>query len=660
MIKRLLIFLFIVQFPIVHAQDEDDVLSKILVQYSLQDYIGCVETCNQLISIAPKKGEAYYYKALSKMMMGDLRGTEADMIIARKHGGNTKDPALKFWSDEAERRKFIIKSFYKDRKVYPELGYRPRYTRKDSLRGALRPERTCFDVTFYNLKVKINTKKKTITGSNDITFKVVEPTQRIQIDLFGIYKIESITWQNKSLSYHREFDAVFVDFPDNLSVGSLQTVTVKYSGKPRNAPNPPWDGGFVWKRDKKDNWWCGVACEQFGASSWWPCKDHPSDEPDSAQLTFIAPEGYDIISNGRLRHKEPAEKGFTSHAWFVSYPINNYNVTFYMGKFSHFSDTITNKLGKYPLDYYVLPYNLDEARKCFTQTKGVLQFYEKAFGEYPFMKDKYSLIESPYEGMEHQSAIAYGNDFNKKDDEQMYLNKKEDYIIVHETAHEWWGNSVTASDMADIWLQEGFATYAELMFIENKYGHDEYLKELKRKLQFIFNIWPIVDNYNVNENAFASNDCYNKGAAVLNNLRCTMANDTLFFKLIKDFSQRYRLKIATTKDFTSMVNEYTGKDYTAFFKKFLYDKNLPVLKYTYRKEGKNIVLKYQWEEVDKGFAMPVGICTNDGASFRLEATTEPQEITLKNTTTFRFYTQWIEPDKVQRNAYTYYWTKCGN
>ncbi|HEY4786076.1 MAG TPA: M1 family metallopeptidase, partial [Bacteroidales bacterium] len=398
----------------------------------------------------------------------------------------------------------------------------------------------------------------------------------------------------------------------------------------------------------------------LGASSWWPDKDHPSDEPDSARLTFIVPKGYDVVSNGRFQGKKDVDKDYTSHTWFVDDPINNYDITFYLGKFSHFSDTITNKYGKYPLDYYVLPYNFEEAQKCFGQAKQVLEFYEKAFGEFPFMKDKYCLVESPYEGMEHQGAIAYGNDFNKQAKDQMYLDKKYDYIIVHESAHEWWGNSVTASDMADIWLQEGFATYSEMMFIEHVDGYAMYVKEMKREMERIYNIWPVVENYNVNENAFASNDCYMKGATILHNLRCTIDSDSLFFKIIKDFALKYEKKIVTTTDFIHMVNEYTGNNYSAFFKKFLYDKNLPVLKYSYRKVGNDIVLKYQWDEVDKGFVMPFSIWAGANQNLRLVGTTDPQEITLKNTSSFHFYTVWIDPEKAPRNGFTYYWTKCAN
>ena len=551
--------------------------------------------------------------------------------------------------------KKLIKFYYKDEKVYPELGWRPRYTRKDSLRGALRPERTCFDVTFYNLNIKIDPKLKSISGSVDINFKVVFATKRIQIDLFDNYAIHHITSNQKELNYKREFNAIFIDFPDTLTPGSNQTVSVEYSGIPRKAPMPPWDGGFVWKKDKYKNWWCGVACEHLGASSWWPDKDHPSDEPDSALLTFTGPKGYDIISNGRLRSVKNFENNLTSYTWFVANPINNYDITFYLGKFAHFSDTITNDKGKYPLDYYVLPYNLAKAKKTFEQTKDVLKFYEQAFGDYPFMNDKFSLVEAPFEGMEHQGAIAYGNNYNKNS--QVYLDKKDDEIILHETAHEWWGNSVTAADMADIWLQEGFATYSELLFLEHKYGYDEYLKQLANKETYIINFWPVVQNYNVNEDDFASNDCYTKGAAILNNLRSSMDNDSMFFKLLKDFAVKNEKKIVTTNDFILMVNNFTGKNYTPFFKKFLYDKNLPVLLYNYKKEGKDIVITFQWDEVDPGFEMPFCIYSNNKC-FLLNATVEPQSIVLTNTNTFSFFNQWMGTENVTHNGFTLFHTKC--
>jgi aminopeptidase N len=644
----------------VSAQDEEDVLNMGKVQYTLQDYLGCIETMNGIIKKNPKSGDAWSYKALSKYNLGDYRGAQADMKIAVKNGAKYEDRVQKIFLDEEAKRKYILKYYYKNTKLYPELGYRPKYTRKDSLRGALRPERTSFDVTYYNLDLKIDPRKNFISGSNAIYFKVEEDTRRIQIDLFERYVVASIVWNNQKINYSREFDALFIDFPETLKKGTTQHVVIAYSGTPQKAANPPWEGGFVWKKDSKGNYWGGVACEHLGSSSWWPGKDHPSDEPDSMQMTFAVPTGYDLISNGTLRSKQVVDAQYSKHTWFIANPINTYNVTFYMGKYSHFSDTIQNQKGKYPLDYYVLPQNLERAKKTFAQTKPLLEYYEKAFGPYPFPEDGFALVESSYEGMEHQGAIAYGNEYDKIR-RLDFGNRPDDFIIVHEAAHEWWGNSVTAIDMADIWLQEGFATYAELMFLEHKYGYKEYNKQLVSKLAYIFNMWPIVQNYDVNENAFASNDCYTKGAAVLNNLRCTINNDSLFFSIIKDFCVNNAQKVIGTNDFISFVNARTGNDFTPFFNKFLKDTELPVLSYTYMRKGKDMLIKYKWVDVEKGFTMPVCITTGkQNGEYRLEATTEEQEIVLKDASTIRFFNSLMDPDKVLKNSLTYYWTRCEN
>ena len=304
-----------------------------------------------------------------------------------------------------------------------------------------------------------------------------------------------------------------------------------------------------------------------------------------------------------------------------------------------------------------MPANLDIAKKVLPQAKEILQCYEHYFGDFPFPQDKYALVESPYEGMEHQGAIAYGNGYNSH--KTRLLSTNYDFIIIHETAHEWWGNSVTASDMADMWMQEGFATYAELLFMESKSGYNAYLKELNSKLFEIFNFWPIVQNYGVNENSFATNDVYHKGAALLNNLRCTIDNDSLFFKIIYDFATKNKKQIVTSNDFVNMVNTYTGKDFKPFFDKFLKDKNPPVLKYHYRIQGNDILLDYRWDGVEKGFTMPVDIKAGT-QNYRIIATTEVQQIRLKNTESFYFYNFITGPDGADKNSFTYYWTSCEN
>ncbi len=661
----ILLSFLIFTFHSTFSQSASDLLESAISFHNNRNYQRSIELLNESIEKNSTNGNAYFMRSFGKLCLGDIRGANNDMQLAEKY--KVKDvnnfsqinKVVKFLGDDKFKLNILQTGYhyYKGMKLSKDNKYRPVYTRKDSLRGSLRPDRDCYDVVFYDLTLKIMPSKKKIAGENKIYFKTIHATKKIQIDLFKRYSIESITWNNINLTFHREFDAVFVDFPETLSQGSLQTLIVNYSGKPQKAINPPWEGGFVWKKDEKGNRFISVACEHLGASSWWPCKDHPSDEPDSIRMSFIIPSDYDLVSNGRERSVVNDEKGYKKHTWFVSYPINNYLVTFYIGKYVHFSDTLKNKDGFYPLDYYVLPFNLDKAKRVFTQGKDVLKCYEKYFGEYPFPMDKYSLVESPYAGMEHQSAIAYGNGYNQKD--SRLLNKEYDYIIVHETAHEWWGNSVTGSDMADMWIQEGFATYAELLFMECRYDYEAYLKELTTKMFEVYNFWPMVQNYGVNENSFASNDVYHKGAAMLNNLRCCIDDDELFFKIIKDYALKYKHKITTSDDFIQLVNNETGKNYSPFFKKFLKDRDIPVLSYTYKIEGDDIVLKYKWDEVDKGFFMP--ICIKAGSkNFRLTVTTDMQEIRLKNADSFYFYNFITGSEGVEKNSFTYYWTRCEN
>lgn len=647
--------LFVFYFNYSNCQSAEELNLRGQLNFNTGDYIHAVVNFDKLIAMTPKDGSAHYYRGMSKIFLGDNRGGCSDLAVAKSLG--VKPPNKQFFGflcDDEYRLRFLKDFFYKGTEIYAENGYRPVYTRKDTLRGSLRPERTSFDVTFYDLNLKLDPKQKFISGDNTIFFRVIENTRRIQIDLFSQYVISSVKWNNNSLKFTREFDAVFIDFPEELLLNSLQHITISYSGKPQEAVNPPWFGGFVWKKDKKGNRWDGVACEHLGASSWWPCKDHMSDEPDSMKMTYTVPEGYDLISNGTLIERMPAGEGLTSHTWLVRNPIDNYNATFYMGKFSQFADSVTNSEGTYPLDYYVLPYNLEKAKETFKQTKEVMMVFEELFGNYPFPEDGFAMIESPYEGMEHQGAIAYGNGYEKKNNS--FINKEYDYIIIHESAHEWWGNSVSAGDMADMWIQEGFATYSELLFMEKRFGYDTYLKEAAGKMIQIFNFWPLVGNRDVNENTFASNDVYTKGAMLLHNLRCTINDDSLFFRIIKDFAVKYRQKVVTSNDFIRLVNEYTQKDFTPFFDKFLMETGLPVLEYSWEQKGKNLIFEFKWTEVKDGFEMP--FCIRSGnKSFRLVGTTKSQKVVLNNAENFRFYNMWSGSEDVEHNAFTYFWTK---
>jgi aminopeptidase N len=653
--SKLLIVILFSLATLAKAQPPDTLWQRSLKRFEQRNYNGVVEDMNSFLKMIPGFADALYNRGIARLNLGNLDEACQDLEQARSEGSTENKQFVNYLCNKDYVRDLMLKQFYKKQKVYPEYAYRPKYTRADSLRGALRPERTCFDVYFYDLRVKIIPKGKRIEGSNAIYFHVIQPSKIIQIDLFDNYKITGITWNGIPLSYKREYNALFIEFPQILIAGENQTIQIKYKGKPINAPNPPWDGGFVWKHDKNKNLWLGVACEHLGASSWWPNKDHLSDKPDSMLISLTVPSGYQAVSNGNIRQITHVGKNFDQFSWFVSYPINNYNVTFYVGKYVSFSDTLVDNKDTVRLDYNVLNYNLDLAKEYFKQTREVISFYDKAFGIYPFQRDGFGLVESPYEGMEHQSAIAYGNGYNSNEGKE-YRNQKYDYIIVHEAAHEWWGNAVAASDMADIWIHEGFATYAELLFLEDRFGKDEYLFELADKSQYIFNIWPMVQNRNVNENSFASNDVYTKGAMMLHCLRCTVNNDSLFFSLIRAFNLKYRYHTVSSSDFINFVHQYTGTDYSAFFSKYLYDTRLPLLSYSYRLEDGNLILKYRWSEVDDGFIMPFAIATDKKESLRLVGTTSWQEISIPETSWFNFYNLFTGYQGCPDNAFTYYRT----
>lgn len=654
--KFLNVFSALFLFLNLNAQLHVDYWTKAIDDFKINNYHGAITYLDKYLSIVPNDPNAIYNRGISKLNLGDLKGACLDITRAENLGFKSANQLKEFLCDSDFKLKLLQRQFYDDEELIPENNYRPLYTRKDSLRGALRPERTCFDVYFYDLKVKIIPKGKKIEGENKIYFHVVNPTNRIQIDLFDIYTIHRISMENTPLKYTREFNALFIDFPFELNSGNY-VITINYSGKPDVAKRPPWQGGFVWKKDRNGHVWAGVACEHLGASSWWPNKDHLSDEPDSMKITLEVPSGYTAVSNGFLRNSTDLNKKTKQFEWFVNYPINNYNVTFYLGKFSYFTDTM--KIGDDDLlmKYYVLPYNLEKAEDHFKQSEKVVDFYSRVFGEYPFIKDGFGLVESPYEGMEHQTAIAYGNSYSNTK-HNLYRKKEFDYIIVHEAAHEWWGNAVSSADMADIWLHEGFATYAELLFIEDMYGKEEYDFEMNDKRKFIYNFWPVVENYHVNENSFASNDVYTKGAMILHTLRCTINDDSLFFGIVKNFFEQNKYKIITSAQFISFVNESTQKDFTAFFDKYLLDTELPVLAYKlkYNSDGK-LLFTYWWEGVKDGFFMPFAVHTNNDTSLRFEGTTKETEVVLEGTEWFRFYNEWQEVKNAAPNSLTYFRTR---
>jgi len=497
------------------------------------------------------------------------------------------------------------------------------FTRADSLRGMLTPARTCYDVTYEHLDVRIDPEKKFISGSNTIHFKATEDFTVMQVDLFANMNVDKITLDNgQPASYTREFDAVFITLPTTVKKGAMHRIQFYYSGSPKEANNPPWGGGFSWEKDKQGNPWVVVTCQGLGASVWWPNKDHQSDEQDSLLLSITVPPGLEDVSNGKLRAKTTLPDGWTRFDWFMNYPINNYNVTVNVGKFAHFGETFYGEEGPYTLDYYVMPENLEKAKTQFAQVVPMMRCFEKFFGPYAFPKDGYKLIESPHTGMEHQSAVAYGNWYIQGYRGRTWapVGLKFDFIIVHESAHEWWGNSLTSSDIADMWMHESFGAYAEALYIECMWGRKESLEYINGKKANVQNDAPIIGVYNVHKRG--AGDMYDKGQLVLNTLRSVIDNDPLWFEIIRGFATTNRRSIVKAEDFFDYVKAKTGTDYTYFFDQYLKRTAIPSLQVFVTQKGSDINARYRWRADVADFKMPVKVITALGKYEFIYPTTE--------------------------------------
>lgn len=485
------------------------------------------------------------------------------------------------------------------------------FSRKDSLRGTLYKERSSYDVTHYLLDIELDIDKRYIEGTNTITFKCLNDFQKLQFDLFENMKVEKVVWNKKNLKFSREHNAVFIDFPSTLKSNSTEKIVIHYSGNPQVAKRAPWDGGFVFKKDKNGKDWVGVACQGTGASLWWPNKDHQSDEPDSMKIIVACKSGLEEVSNGRLISKKKLKNGLTSWEWNVNSPINNYDVSINIGDYIHWSDTYASKINNeiLTLDYYVLRNNELKARKQFEQVKPMLDAFEKRFSPYPFYKDGFKLVETPYLGMEHQSCVAYGNGYKNG-----YLGfdlsgsgegMKFDYIIIHEAAHEWWGNSLTSFDIADMWIHEGFGQYSECVYLEELYGKESSMKYLLGLRKGIENKEPVIGPYGVNEEG--SGDMYPKGAQFLHTLRSIINDDTIWWGIVYGLQTEYKHKNLSTVDVLKYINSKSNLKLDAVFDQYLRYPNIPKLEYSFEEKNEILTLKYKWICDVKDFDMPIDI-----------------------------------------------------
>ncbi|MCL9804284.1 M1 family metallopeptidase [Flavobacterium amniphilum] len=497
------------------------------------------------------------------------------------------------------------------------------FTRRDTLQGGLRPERTNFDVQRYDLNIKINPTEKSIVGYNDIAFKVVENTNKIQIDLFENMNVDSIVYNNKKLQFKRELLATFIQFPEVLTKGSLQKIRFYYSGNPVIAKRAPWDGGFVFSRDTAGKPWIGVACQGFGASCWFPVKDSQSDEPDNGTSVKVAvPSGLMNVSNGRFLGSEDLKNGYTRWDWEVKNPINTYDITVNIADYVHIHD---NHKGL-DLDYYVLRANEEKARKHFEEVKPMMDCFQSKFGKYPFTDDGYKLVETPYLGMEHQSAVAYGNKYMQGymggDLSQTGIGLLFDYITIHESGHEWFGNSITSKDIADMWIHEGFTMYSEIVFIECQFGYDKAMQYALGLHDNVSGDRPIIGHYGVNKEG--SGDMYPKGALMLNTMRHIINDDAKWWSLILKYSETFKRQIVTHDQVVDFFNKESGLNLTSVFNQYLKYTEIPKLELKKDKNG----IAYRWVTNEKNFSMPVDVLIK-GKKIRLNATNDWQTLNEK-------------------------------
>jgi len=480
----------------------------------------------------------------------------------------------------------------------------PAPTRADILRGEYGPYRANNDLLYYHLDIRVDPEKKFIGGKNTIRFKMLKDDTRIQLDLHDALKVDKILLGSTVLHYQRDSGAVFVDFPETLRAGRVYTIDFYYSGNPVEAGR---FGGITFRKDSSGHPWVNTACEGIGASVWWPNKDQWRDEVENMQISVSIPNGLVDVSNGKFVGKTDLGDGYTRWDWRVHYPINNYDVSLNIGNYQHFAE----RLGNLPLDFYALPEDLDKARKQFAQAKGTLQAFQHFFGEYPFQKDGYKLIEAPYAGMEHQSAVTYGNHFAngylERDWTGVGISPRFDFIIVHESAHEWFGNSITAADMSDMWIHEGWATYLECLYVEYMWGREDGLKYTNAYKSKVANAFPIIAPRGVNSTP--PQDMYFKGALFLNTLRSVVDDDIRWWALIRGFYQRFKYRNIMTEDVVEYFNRETGMNLTPVFDQYLRHASLPILELTFD-DAKGAV-SYRWKADEPAFAMPVRVGTKD-------------------------------------------------
>lgn len=502
------------------------------------------------------------------------------------------------------------------------------FTKQDSLRGSITPERIWWDLTYYHLDISVNPDKKFINGKNTVQYKVLKPHNVLQIDLQAPLKIIKVIQNGKKLKVVTNGNAHFIHLKDKQKIGAINSLDVYYEGFPKEAIRAPWDGGFSWKKDTNGNHFAATSCQGLGASVWWPNKDHMYDEVDSMAISVRVPKNLMNISNGKLRKTEHHKDNTTTYHWFVNNPINNYGVNVNIGDYVHFSEKYNGEDGILDMDYYVLRDNLEKAKKQFKDAPKMMKAFEHWFGKYPFYEDGFKLVEAPYLGMEHQSSVTYGNQYMNgylgRDLSGTGWGLKFDFIIIHESGHEWFANNITNIDIADMWIHESFTAYSENLFLDYYYGKKasaEYVIGTRRSIQ---NDIPIIGQYDVNSEG--SGDMYYKGANMLHTIRTLIDNDKKWRQILRGLNKVFYHKTVNTKQVENYISQQSGLDLTKVFDQYLRTVKIPVFEY----KIKNNQLSYRWNNVVDDFNMPLTIFI-DGKKQLLNPTEKWQTTNVNST-----------------------------
>ena len=520
----------------------------------------------------------------------------------------------------------IILSFTLSLNAQGILSDKNDFNRQDTLRGSITKERIWWDLTYYHLEITVDPEKRTIYGSNEISYDVIEPYHEMQIDLQQPLILTRAEQNGKDLEIRHDGNAHFIKLKDTQIKGENNKIKVFYEGKPRVAVRAPWDGGISWERDENGNHFIASSCQGLGASVWWPNKDHMYDEVEGMLMSVNVPKGLTNISNGRLVKVDEMSESTTFH-WQVVNPINNYGVNINIGDYVNFSEIYQGENGDLDMDYYILSYNLEKAKIHFEDAVKTMQAFEYWFGPYPFYEDSFKLVETPYLGMEHQSSVTYGNKYKKgylgRDLSGTGWGLKFDYIIIHETGHEWFANNITYKDIADMWVHEGFTTYSENLFVDYHYGKkaaSEYVIGTRRNIR---NLKPIIGPYNVNKGG--SSDMYAKGANLLHTLRQITGNDVRWRKILRGLNSEFYHQTVTTSQIENYISKKMKMNLNPFFNQYLRDNRIPTLQYSI----KNNVLKFRWTDVIDNFEMPMELIVNE-KNIRIFPTKEWKELKLKS------------------------------